>query len=87
MRYLCGLACEKSSVPIDINAKAKANKYLGGGGGIACTIISVSTNSMYIFVFGMNLLNNYISVPPKYITRNRLRFRELHGKIVWELFS
>ena len=40
VRYLCGPKCEKSSVPINIDTKAKAKKYFGG---INFTLISVST--------------------------------------------
>ena len=39
-RYLCVPECEKSSVPININTKAKANTYFWG---IHFTLISVST--------------------------------------------
>ena len=38
VRYLCGPECERSSVPININTKAKANKYFSG---IRFTLISV----------------------------------------------
>ena len=40
---LCGHDCERSSVPININAKAKATKYYRG---INFTLISVSTVPM-----------------------------------------
>ena len=52
-KYLCGHECERSSVLIDINTKAKTTKYFGG---FNFTLVSVSTVHLrYTNIFGNSL--------------------------------